>query len=288
LPSGRLVRGRGSRTPPPAGQTPSLGVYLQCTAPTSFEWETRWIRWPDFWLPSDRTAFTHAVHEVLHRCVNERVEIACGSGYGRTGTALACLVVADGLQNKDAVDYVRRNYSRRAVETPWQKRFVTSFRAMQNWMPAPNHVKLQQCSPCCGPSLPCQLIVRQNRHLRWLHREQSRPPLVPEDPHGHSTNWIAVDTQVWGSHGTGWCRSSGSDDRSSAGGWTRERLVQWEQRRCEYCSRDRVTHRLVDPIEGADRLQRDYLASAHLDVIHVYASDGDSANWSPSNTSRYR
>jgi hypothetical protein len=132
LPSGSLVRGRGLRAPIPAGQTPSLGVYLQGSAPTAFEWETRWIRWPDFWLPSDRTAFTHVVHEVLRRCGDERVEIACGSGYGRTGTALACLVVADGLQNGDAVGYVRRNYSRRAVETPWQKRFVTSFRAVQN------------------------------------------------------------------------------------------------------------------------------------------------------------
>jgi protein-tyrosine phosphatase len=56
------------------------------------------------------------------------VEIACSGGHGRTGTALACLVVLDGLPTADAVGYVRQHYSRHAVETPWQRRFVSRFR----------------------------------------------------------------------------------------------------------------------------------------------------------------
>jgi protein-tyrosine phosphatase len=54
----------------------------------------------------------------------ERVEIACGGGHGRTGTALAVLAVIDGVSPKDAVDFVRANYHARAVETPWQRRYV--------------------------------------------------------------------------------------------------------------------------------------------------------------------
>jgi protein-tyrosine phosphatase len=55
------------------------------------------------------------------------VEFACGGGRGRTGTALACLAVLDGIPADQAVDFVRRNFDRHAVETPWQKRYVRRF-----------------------------------------------------------------------------------------------------------------------------------------------------------------
>lgn len=53
------------------------------------------------------------------------MEIACGGGHGRTGTALACLAVLDGVAPGEAVAYVREGYHRQAVETPWQYRYVT-------------------------------------------------------------------------------------------------------------------------------------------------------------------
>lgn len=61
------------------------------------------------------------------RAEAERVEIACAGGRGRTGTALACLAVLDGVPAGEAVDFVRLNYDPRAVETPWQKRYVRRF-----------------------------------------------------------------------------------------------------------------------------------------------------------------
>jgi len=91
LPSGRLVRGRGLRRAQPSDMTPTFGVYLLGHEPPPVPWEARWITWPDFWLPRDRTALTDALREAWSRAVTERVEIACGGGYGRTGTALACL-----------------------------------------------------------------------------------------------------------------------------------------------------------------------------------------------------
>ena len=57
----------------------------------------------------------------------ERVEIACGGGRGRTGTALACLAVIDGVPANQAVAFVRQHYDPHAVETPWQKRYVARF-----------------------------------------------------------------------------------------------------------------------------------------------------------------
>lgn len=127
LPSGRLVRGRGLNRPLPAGPMPTFALYLLGHEPPPVPWEARWLRWPDFRLPSDRAAAGEALREAWVRAETERVEIACGGGYGRTGTALACLAVLDGLPGREAVAYVREHYASRAVETPWQRRFVTCF-----------------------------------------------------------------------------------------------------------------------------------------------------------------
>ena len=127
LPSGRVVRGRSLREPIPDGPLPQFGIYLQGRDPGEFGWESEWIRWPDFWLPSDRHRFEAVLRQALRRSAVERVEIACTGGVGRTGTALACLVALDGMPGRAAVDYVRCSYSHRAVETPWQKSFAAHF-----------------------------------------------------------------------------------------------------------------------------------------------------------------
>lgn len=127
LPSGRLVRGRGLRHPLPEGPAPAYGVYLLGKRPPEVPWETRWLRWPDFWLPASHAEAQAALGEAWDRAALERVEIACGGGRGRTGTALACLAVLDGVPADRAVDFVRRHYDARAVETPWQRRYVRRF-----------------------------------------------------------------------------------------------------------------------------------------------------------------
>ena len=55
------------------------------------------------------------------------MEIACGGGRGRTGTALACIAVLDGVAPDEAVQFVRAHYDRRAVETAWQRRYVRRY-----------------------------------------------------------------------------------------------------------------------------------------------------------------
>ena len=127
LPSGRLVRGRGLRHPLPPGPRPTFALYLLGKRPPQVEWEHRWVRWPDFRLPTDREAAAEALREAWERAASERVEVACGGGRGRTGTALACLAVLDGVPNDQAVAYVREHYAKQAVETPWQRRYVTRF-----------------------------------------------------------------------------------------------------------------------------------------------------------------
>jgi endonuclease len=127
LPSGRLVRGRALLRPVPAGPEPGFGLYLLGHEPPAVGWEARWLRWPDFGLPSDPAAAEDALREAWARAEAERVEIACAGGHGRTGTALACLAVLDGVSSREAVRYVRTHYAARAVETPGQRRFVARF-----------------------------------------------------------------------------------------------------------------------------------------------------------------
>jgi protein-tyrosine phosphatase len=91
------------------------------------QWDTRWVRWTDFRLPTDRDDAQDAMQEAWGRSETERVEVACGGGRGRTGTALACLAVLDGMPAREAVTYVRKHYDARAVETPWQRRYVARF-----------------------------------------------------------------------------------------------------------------------------------------------------------------
>ncbi|MFE3773392.1 protein-tyrosine phosphatase family protein [Streptomyces sp. NPDC057579] len=127
LPSGRLIRGRGLRRPLPDGPTPAYAVHLLGKQPPQVPWDTQWLRWPDFRLPSDRAQARRVFREAWDRSTAERVELACGGGRGRTGTALACLAVLDGVPADRAVEFVRRYYDRHAVETPWQKRYVRGF-----------------------------------------------------------------------------------------------------------------------------------------------------------------
>jgi protein-tyrosine phosphatase len=106
-----------------------MGLYLLGDEPPAVPWESRWLRWPDFGLPADRDQVLPALTEVWRRAATERVEVACLGGRGRTGTALACLAIIDGVPPRRAVSYVRERYNWRAVETFRQRRFVAHFRA---------------------------------------------------------------------------------------------------------------------------------------------------------------
>jgi protein-tyrosine phosphatase len=127
LPDGRRIRGRGLRHPLPRGRPPDFGVYL-LARPRPFAWDHRWVRWGDFRTPASTPDAIAALREAHERSETERVEIACGGGVGRTGAALAAIAVMAGVPAPEAVAWVRRAYSRRAVETPWQKRWVRSVR----------------------------------------------------------------------------------------------------------------------------------------------------------------
>ncbi|WP_181782574.1 phosphatase domain-containing protein [Pseudonocardia pini] len=129
LPDGTAVRGRGRRDPLPEGPLPEFSLCLgrpgQDAEP---EWEAAWIDWPDFRVPRDRAAAIAAIVAAYERArAGTLVEVSCTGGTGRTGTVIACMAVLAGHPADDAVAWARAHYRPRAVETPWQRRWVRGF-----------------------------------------------------------------------------------------------------------------------------------------------------------------
>jgi len=126
LPDGRKVRGTGVKRPRGDVPAPEFAVYLLGRDPGITAWPNRWVQWGDFRLPRDRADAVDALREAHARAPEERVEIACGAGVGRTGTALAILATLSGVPAAEAVAWVRARYHPRAVETRWQRAWVAA------------------------------------------------------------------------------------------------------------------------------------------------------------------
>ncbi len=104
---------------------PDFGLYLDD------RWQPPWphahLAWQDFGVPADPAELVASLREVLARArAGQRVELGCLGGHGRTGTALAALVVLVGHPPADAVRWVRANYCPKAVETDEQAALVAT------------------------------------------------------------------------------------------------------------------------------------------------------------------
>lgn len=128
LPDGRRIRGvplRGSLRPAPSTHAPpDLAVHLSATRPPPTSWELRWIRWPDFLLPVSTVTALDVLHDAHARAYEQRVEVVCRGGVGRTGTAIALLAGFAGVDPESAVAWARAHHHPRAAEVPWQRRWV--------------------------------------------------------------------------------------------------------------------------------------------------------------------
>jgi protein-tyrosine phosphatase len=81
------------------------------------------LDWPDMGtirLPSD---FWKALIAVLSE-QKAKMLVFCVGGHGRTGTAIASLMVACGWSSADAIAWVRAHYCVRAIETKGQEQYV--------------------------------------------------------------------------------------------------------------------------------------------------------------------
>jgi len=81
--------------------------------------------WPDLGVPRDPRRFARALRWVLAQASEgRRVEIGCAGGHGRTGTALACLLVLQGASPRSGIRRIRRTYCSEAIESADQEAVV--------------------------------------------------------------------------------------------------------------------------------------------------------------------
>lgn len=86
------------------------------------------LNWPDMTAPSHiGIRFWSRLLEMLPQSTC----VACVGGHGRTGTALASLLVADGMDPEKAIVEVRTKHCRKAIETPAQEAYIKSLGAQQ-------------------------------------------------------------------------------------------------------------------------------------------------------------
>ena len=117
LPSGRRIRGRSWHEP--ISEYADVTAVLTTATPEEFAQrqavgisrEVVYISWPDYRLPSRPMQAREQLARLLERAQEERVEITCGGGVGRTGTALAILAIMDGMDPEAAVEFVQREYN---------------------------------------------------------------------------------------------------------------------------------------------------------------------------------
>ncbi|GII00302.1 protein-tyrosine phosphatase family protein [Planobispora takensis] len=133
IPDGTWIRGRGLRDPTPIGPVPDFALYLGLSRlrnrhEAKLLWPHEWVPWPDYMLPLDWHETALAIVRLYDRARSgEAVEVACKGGVGRTGTVISCMTILAGLPAHLAVRWTRRKYNPRAVETPWQRRWVAWF-----------------------------------------------------------------------------------------------------------------------------------------------------------------
>uniref|UniRef100_A0A7C5RUB2 Tyrosine specific protein phosphatases domain-containing protein n=1 Tax=Thermomicrobium roseum TaxID=500 RepID=A0A7C5RUB2_THERO len=83
------------------------------------------LDWEDMGVPPVGLAFWEKLWELLPEGVTV---FACAGGHGRTGTALAAMLIARGMSVEEAIEYVRRKHCPHAIETRGQEEYLRSLR----------------------------------------------------------------------------------------------------------------------------------------------------------------
>jgi hypothetical protein len=78
------------------------------------------LTWPDMSAPRATLQFWFALWSRLP----EKTVIACVGGHGRTGTALVSLMIASGIDYYTALETVRKDHCKKAVETFAQEQYL--------------------------------------------------------------------------------------------------------------------------------------------------------------------
>ena len=139
----RPTKNQGTHSPGFEGQ-PDVALYLDArwgadrllvspgsSLPFAKKGQTQHVLlypWEDWGVPENPKLFNRVLKWALAEIRRGKVvEIACMGGHGRTGTALACLLVLQGLTPTRAMRRVWSKYCEEAIESHRQMNFIRSF-----------------------------------------------------------------------------------------------------------------------------------------------------------------
>jgi hypothetical protein len=83
------------------------------------------IDWPDMGAPMLAPEFWLDLYQYLKKSKGKMLAFCIG-GHGRTGTALACMLVASGWKHRDAKNWIWKNYCKSAIESATQEKYIKS------------------------------------------------------------------------------------------------------------------------------------------------------------------
>lgn len=98
------------------------------------------IDWPDMGAPHLAASFWKDLYDYLIKTKGKML-IFCVGGHGRTGTALACMLVAARWKHRDAKNWIWKNYCQKAIETKSQEKYITAVETSLDELRAAKKIK---------------------------------------------------------------------------------------------------------------------------------------------------
>ena len=133
-----LSASRDAHTPPQS-QPPDISLYFDSSwlnkiggtigtrkVPWAIKPQREWyyVPWPDMQALDIEALMPMLTWTVQQLLDGKRIEAGCFGGHGRTGTFVACMMVACGWKGKDAIKEVRNNYCKSAIESASQEKLI--------------------------------------------------------------------------------------------------------------------------------------------------------------------
>lgn len=137
---------------------------------------------------------------ILQLTANKKVHLGCLGGHGRTGTVLAALV-ARFMGRKDAIEYVRANYCKKAVESSEQVAFLMKHFGVDHAAPSKEEIPMPPRDPIKEHRRPSKTQVQSSTMtlpgVASVETARTSAKMRIDSPVGRTINNPKVPS-VWG------------------------------------------------------------------------------------------